>query len=53
MTTDRQKKPLHHNVTGREYKGDMRELAGLPQGAAEVLEGYFSGQGVPPKKSGV
>ena len=47
------KKPFHHNETGRECKGDMRVLAGLPQVAAEVLEGYFSGWGVPPEKYGV
>ena len=41
VTKKRQKKPFHHNETGREYKG-MRGLAGLPQAAAEVLEGYFS-----------
>ena len=33
-TTDRQKKPLHDNVTGRECGGDVRGLAGLPQAAS-------------------
>ena len=44
MTTDRQKKPLHHNMTGREC-GNARGLAGLPRVAAEVLELYFSSGG--------
>ena len=30
MTTDRKKKPIHHNVTGMEYRGDTRGLAELP-----------------------
>ena len=41
---DRQKKPLHHNKTGRECRGDVSRLAGLPQLAAEILEEYFTGQ---------
>ena len=44
---DRQKKPLYHNVTGRECRGDTRGLAGLPWLAAEVPGGYFRGQGLP------
>ena len=39
----RQKKPLHHNETGRECGGGERGLAVLPWPTAEVLEGYFSG----------
>ena len=46
MTTDKQKKPLHHNETGRECRGGMRGLAGLSWVAAEVPEGYFSGLGI-------
>ena len=42
---DKQKKQLQHNVTGRECRRDARGLDGLPQVAAEVLEGYLSGQG--------
>ena len=41
---DRQKKPLYHNMTGRECGGE-RWLAGLPWVGAEVSKGYFSGQG--------
>ena len=37
------KKPLYHK-TGRECRG-TRRLTVLLQGAAEVLKGYFSGQG--------
>ena len=44
ITTDRQKKPLHHGETGRECRGGMRGLAGLPQAADEVPEGHFSEQ---------
>ena len=50
---DRQKEPLHHNETGMECGGGMRGLARLPEVTAEVPEGYFSGQGVPPEKCGV
>ena len=50
MTMDRQKKPLHHNETGRKCRGFTRELAGLPWEAAKVLEGYFSSQGDPLEK---
>ena len=46
-TTDRQKKPLHHNLTGRECRGGTRGLAGLPQAAPEVLEGYLAARGLP------
>ena len=52
MTTDGQKKTLQHNMTGRECRGDKRGLAGLPEAAAEVLEGYFSGQAVPLRSVG-
>ena len=38
MTKNIWKKPLHHNVTGREYR-DARGLVGLPQVAAEVTKG--------------
>ena len=34
-------------MTGRECRGDVRGLAGLPSVAAEVLEGYFRGWGIP------
>ena len=44
---DRQKKPLHHNKTGRECRGGTRGLAELPWVAAEVPEGYVGGQGGP------
>ena len=27
ITVDRKKKALHHNVTGRECRGDMKRLA--------------------------
>ena len=47
----RQKKPLHHNVTGREYR-DARGLAGLSQAAAEDPERYFHGWGVPLRSVG-
>ena len=50
-TMDRQKKTLQHNVTGREWGGDMRGLPVLPWVAVEV--GYYSGQGVPPEKCGM
>ena len=50
VTKKRQKKPFHHNETGRECGGGMRRLAGLPWVAAEDPEGYFSSQGVPPEK---
>ena len=43
MTMDRQKKQLHHNMTGRECRADMKGLAGLPWMAANVPERYFSG----------
>ena len=33
-----------------ECGGDTRGLAGLSQEAAEVLEDYFSGWGLPPEK---
>ena len=45
ITTDRQKKPLHCNLTGRECRGDSRGLVGLPHVATEVPEGYFNGWG--------
>ena len=38
---------------GRECGGGAGGLDGLPRAAAEVLEGYFSGRGVPPEKCGV
>ena len=47
-----QKKPLHHKDSDRECRGGTRGLTGLLQVAAEVLEGYFSGQGVPLEKCG-
>ena len=53
ITLDRQKKQLQHSVTGMEYTGDMRGLAGHPWAAAEVPEGYLSGLGDPPEKCGV
>ena len=53
ITKDRQKKQLHHNKTGRECGGGTRGLAGLPQVAAEVLGGYFSGWGYSLEKCGV
>ena len=53
ITTDRQKKQLEHNLTGRECGGDVRGLAGHPQMAAEILEGYLSNQLDPPEKCGV
>ena len=49
----RQKKQFHHNVTGKECRGDARGLAGLLWAAAEVPEVYFSGWEVPPEKCGV
>ena len=49
-TKDRQKKLLDPNVTGKECEGNMRGLNGLPWAEAKVLEGYFSGHGVPPEK---
>ena len=42
ITKGRLKKPLHHNETGREYRGGTIGLAGLPQTVPEALEGYFS-----------
>ena len=48
-----QNKPFHHNKTGRVFGEDARGLAGLPWVTAEDLEGYFSGQEVPPEKCGV
>ena len=36
MTMDRQREPLHNSMTGRECRGDVRGLAGLPPEAAEV-----------------
>ena len=44
---DRQKKQLHHNMTGTEYREDMSGQAGLPRVAAEVPEECFAGWGVP------
>ena len=52
IATDRQKKPLHHNETGMECRGGTRGLSGLPWMAAEVPEGYFSGQGFPQRSVG-
>ena len=49
ITKDRQKKSLHHKVTGRECRGGVRGWAGLPWVGAKVPEGYFSSQGIPPK----
>ena len=45
-------KSLHHNETNMEHRGTGR-LAGLPQPAAEVPEGYFSGWEVLPEKFGI
>ena len=47
ITTERQKKILYDHETARECRGCMRGLAGLPWAAAEVVEGYFNGQGFP------
>ena len=49
---DRQKKTFQNNETGRECKGDARELDELPHVVAEVLEGVpvFSLQGITPEK---
>ena len=52
-TIDGQNKPLQQSVTGREYRVEVRGLAGLPQVAAEVPVGYLSGQGIAPEKCGV
>ena len=49
---DRPKKPLHYNVTGTECRRDTRGLAGHPQVAVEVLEGYLSSWEDPPEKMG-
>ena len=49
----REKKELHHEVTGKEWRGDARGRAGLLREAAEVLEEYFSGWGDPTEKCGV
>ena len=49
---NRQKKPLHHNVVGRECR-DVRGMAGFPCMATEYLEVEFSGQDIPPEKCGV
>ena len=40
-------------MTGRESRGGVRGLAGLPWAAAEVPKGYFSIQDVSPEKCGV
>ena len=53
ITKIRQKKPLHHNMTGRQCRGSMKGLAGLLLVAAEVPEEYVSGQGVPPERCGI
>ena len=53
ITMDRQKKTLHHDVNARKCRGGARGLAGLPCMAPEVLEGYFSDQGVPIENCGV
>ena len=50
---DRQKKPHHHNETGRKCRAAARGLARLPQAAATVLKGYFSSEGDLPEKCGV
>ena len=47
MTTDRQKKQLHHHVSGMECTGDVRGLAGLPQMATEELEEKLVAGGTP------
>ena len=52
MTTDRWRKLRHHNVTGRECRGDARGLAGLPQAAADVPEAYLRGRGFPLRSVG-
>ena len=49
---DRRKKQLHHNVTSMECEGDTRLLAGLPQVAAEVLEGNSVAGVLPPRSVG-
>ena len=49
---DREKKPLHHNESGREHGGGVRGLSGLPWVAAKVLQGYFSSLGVSLRKMG-
>ena len=45
ITTDRQKKPLHHSVTGTECGGDVRVLSELLWVAAEVPEGNSVARG--------
>ena len=49
---DRQKKTLSHNKAGRKFGGGTEGLAGLPQAAAEVPEGYISGWQLSTKKYG-
>ena len=39
---DRQKKTFQHNLTGRECRGDMRGLAGIPWVAGKMPKGYVS-----------
>ena len=50
ITKDLQKKPHHYIKTGRKH-GGRQGLARLTQAAAEVPEGYFSGQGWVPLRS--
>ena len=52
ITTDRLKKPVHHNKAGRECGGGARGLAGLPCMAAEVPEGYSVAGGFPLRSVG-
>ena len=49
ITKDLQNKP-HHKIKTDRKCGGARGLAGLPRVAAEVPEGYFSGQGVATEK---
>ena len=40
-------------MTGKEYSGDAKELAGCPQAATKGREGYLSGWGDPSEKCAV
>ena len=48
-----QTEPLQDDMTSKEWDKDTGGLAGLPQVAAEVLEGYLSGWLGPPEKNGI
>ena len=52
LAKDRQKKPLHHTVTGSEYGRGSRGLAGLLRAAAKVQGAISVARGLPLRSVG-